>query len=294
MVGKAVRCLPSRFVPARFKGPSPVNFGRINASAESLQNDLDYAVRIAIDYLRYMQLNGISIKNKVLLEIGPGINFGSVLILACHGARVMVSDRFLTPWDDEYHPRFYGLLRDWVSRNIPVADTSALDSLLSLNGYPEDAIRLHFTPLENLEGIEDGSVDVVFSNAVLEHVVSPQNSFQQLARITRASGYGFHQVDFRDHRDMKRPLEFLLMEDNKFAREFEKCHGECGNRWRHWEYLALFSRAGFEVLDFSPNMFADEDYLRSFMSRIRKTSSRHLAVSKDELRIVSGLISVRR
>jgi SAM-dependent methyltransferase len=293
-----LRKILRKFRPVSALGPieasAPVNFSPRNASAEKLREDVNYAVGIARNYLQYIQSSQIEAKNKVILEIGPGINFGSILVLACYGARVMASDRFLAPWDDGYHPKFYGLLRDWVKANMPEADTSGLDKILAEKAYPPNVIKLFSTSLEELNGIEDESIDVVFSNAVLEHIVSPPRSFQQLARVTRKGGLGFHQVDFRDHRDMSRPLEFLLMKDAEFGLEFEDRHGECGNRWRHWEYLDLFSQVGFELINFSPNIFADEIYLQSFTPRIRRTASRHRNVSADELRIVSGLITVKR
>lgn len=272
----------------------PVNFNQKDTSPESLQNDVSYAVRIAENYLQYIQTSEIKIQNKAVLEVGPGVNFGSILVLAGYGARVMVSDRFLVPWDEEYHPKFYGLLKDWVKENMPDADTSPLDKILSLGGYPDNVIKLFATSLEELSGIADNSVDVVFSNAVLEHIISPPRAFQQMARISPKGAWGFHQVDFRDHRTMEQPLEFLLMNDAEFEREFEERHGECGNRWRHWEYLELFSQVGFEVIDFSPNIFADQAYLETFMPRIQNSSSKHISAALEDLKIVSGLITVKR
>ena len=293
---KRAKKILKRFRPLPPPSPAqkPVNFNQKDLSPTGLQNDISYAVQVAKNYLQFIQDNQIKIENKVLLEVGPGINFGSILILACFGAKVMAADRFLTPWDKEYHPKFYGLLKDWVMENMPDADISPIDKILSLGGYPDHVIKLFSTSLEELKGIPDDSVDVLFSIAVLEHITSPPQAFQQIARVSRKGAFGFHQIDFRDHRNMEQPLEFLLMEDTEFEREFEERHGECGNRWRHWEYLELFSRVGFEIIDFLPTCFADTDYLQTFMPRMQNSLSKYTLVTVEDLKIVSGLITVKR
>jgi SAM-dependent methyltransferase len=272
----------------------PVNFNQKDTSFEGLQNDVEYAARIAKNYLLYLKNSRAQIEGKIILEVGPGINFGTALILACYGAKVMVSDRFLTPWDKDYHPKFYAQLKDWLSKNMTDADTSLLTKILSTDGYPRDVIQLYSTPLEELEGISDKSVDVIFSNAVLEHIESPQACFKQMARVSRSGALGFHQVDFRDHRNMDRPLEFLLMNEAEFANEFKNRHGECGNRWRHWEYIDLFEKSGFNVVDFEPNIMAEDGYLDGFLPRLQASSSKHKVVKREQLRIVSGLFNLRR
>ena len=144
----------------------------------------------------------------------------------------MVADRFLAPWDPDYHPQFHILLRDRIQEKIPEADVSPLEIILAHGGYLSDTIRCYATALEELTNIPTASVDIIFSNAVLEHIYDPPTAFKSLARVSKLGGWGFHQVDFRDHRSMEQPLEFLLMSEAEFVQEFTQCHGECGNRYR--------------------------------------------------------------
>src|SRR5262249_34537432 len=158
-------------------------------------------------YLAAIRRDVPSLRDKTVLEVGPGINDGCALFLAAFGARPMVLDRFLAPWDAVYHPAFYSLLRTEITARYPDADTPPISALLDAGGYPDDASRRVEASLEE-DVVPPGSVDVVFSNAVVEHLCDPGAAFAALYRMTRPGGIGLHQVDFRDHRDFARPLEF--------------------------------------------------------------------------------------
>jgi SAM-dependent methyltransferase len=266
----------------------PANFRPLDTTPEALQRDLEYALLGGHIYLAI--LAGEFIKGKKILEIGPGINFGLPLILACHGADVMVADRFLNPWDPNYHPKFYGLLRDSLKSNWALIDPTPLDDILSQGRYSPQSISLCPCSLEELSTVPDQSVDVVISNAVLEHLYDLPLAFSHLARITKPGGLGIHQVDFRDHRDYSRPLDHLLLGDEEFCQEFTQRQGECGNRYRPSEMRQLLDLAGFEVRVFRPNLFTDDEYLRKFLGHLRKaSSSRYRDYPADDLRIISGL-----
>ena len=216
-------------------------------------------------------------------------------MLACLGAQVMVADRFLAPWDDNYHPRFYALLREWIEKNHANADLTPLNIILSSGRYSAESIRLFTTPLEKLDGVQKASVDVVLSNAVLEHLADPLPAFRQLARVSKPGALGYHQVDFRDHNDFSKPLEFLLSEDRSFAKEFSQRHGERGNRFRPAEYSTFFEKTGFRVLQFSPSCNADKEYLVEFLPRLQSAAgSKYQHEQVDNLRVIGGLFCVKK
>ena len=156
----------------------------------------------------------------------------------------MVADRFLPPWDPDYHPKFYALLKDSMENHWPLIDPTPLDRVLSQGQCPPESISLCSSSLEKLSGIPNRSVDIVVSNAVFEHLYDLKSAFSHLARITKAGGLGLHQVDFRDHRDNSRPLEHLLMRDDEFYGKFKAIHGEFGNRFRPQEMRQLLEQVG--------------------------------------------------
>jgi ubiquinone/menaquinone biosynthesis C-methylase UbiE len=94
-------------------------------------------------------------------------------------------------------------------------------------------------------GFADGSVDVTFSNSVLEHLPDIDQFLTECARITRPGGFGVHGIDVADHRRYSNPsihaLEFLTEERT------DPILHEC-NRLRLGDHERKFAEHGFEIL----------------------------------------------
>lgn len=276
-------------------GTDPANLRPLDSSPEAIKRDVAYALQTASLWIDCLPSGVEFIKGKRILEIGPGINFGSIVTLACHGARVLVADRFSSPWDAEYHPKFYNSLRDALAEKSTLIDLTPLDEIIGQEQYPQDIISIYTCSLEELSVVPDQSLNMVISNAVFEHLYDVKLAFAHLARITMPGGLGLHQVDFRDHRDYSRPLEHLLLSDKEFSREFKERHGECGNRLRPCEFQQYFEAAGFEVKEFRSDMIVDEEYLTDFMGRLRQArKSGYRNYNAEDFREASGLFIVVR
>ena len=263
--------------------------------ADAIETDLARATDVGLFYLDHLPGGLSSLKGKAVLEVGSGINYGSAMMLACHGARVIVAGRFRPPWDDLYHPRFYSRLREWIGANLPEAGVAPLDRLLECGWHCPEVIGSIAAALEDLSILPESWADIVVSNAAFEHLHDPDAALKSLARVSRPGAIGLYQVDFRDHRGLDTPLEFLLLSDGDFAREFEERRGECGNRYRPSEMTALFEKAGFRVIKFEPTIFAENCYLGEFIPRLRAAEqSRYRDIDAGELRVLSGLFSLVR
>jgi hypothetical protein len=254
-----------------------------------IDNDVDYAIRLAESYLAQIRRFGLDVQRAKVLELGPGINFGPQLILASYGAHVTVADPYLAPWSDDYHREFYRRLRARWS-----GEAGALDRVITANAYLRDLIETITEPAENLKSIQTASIDCVFSNAVLEHVYNLPKVSQELARITKLSGVNSHQIDFRHHADFSRPLEFLLSKEIDFRTNFRRNCGEQGNRWRPSEAHVLFEMAGFEVMRIEPTHWAEDSYLQDFIGRLRSTTCRYRNWPAEDLKVISARFELRR
>ena len=100
----------------------------------------------------------------------------------------------------------------------------------------------------SLRGIPGTSVDIVFSQAVLEHV--PLDVFDEtlcsLFRIQKPGGRGSHRVDFRDH--LQNSLHNLRFSEAVWERPwFAARGGFYTNRLRLSQILARVRAAGFLV-----------------------------------------------
>jgi SAM-dependent methyltransferase len=271
----------------------PVNLSHLDSTPESVAKDVEYALQVGVGMLEWVhELRPL--RGKTVLELGPGTNFGPIFVLACHGAIPIVADRFLAPWDTEYHPIFYREFRAELLRQHPEVDPSPIDRLLEAGGYPEDVLRRVTSGAESLD-LPSSSVDITLSNAVFEHLDDHRKAFTELFRITKPGGWGFHQVDFRDHRSFDRPLEHLLMPREKFDCIAKECFRECGTSLRPFEMTQLFQDCGFELEDFTRNYFATPEYLEEFLPRLRKSSrSPYREVAGEQLKVLSGFFIVHK
>lgn len=142
-----------------------------------------------------------------------------------------------------------------VFGNLPIGRQDILASLEGfdvarlrsgdLGGVDAERLELVHAPIEST-GLDAGSVDVVISNSVLEHVQDVDAALAELARITKPGGFGVHGIDTIDHRwygePNLHPLEFLTVDRS------QRMVGGC-NRVRLFEFKELFRRHGFEVVD---------------------------------------------
>jgi SAM-dependent methyltransferase len=270
-----------------------VNWRQPDASPDAIERDVAYAIKIGAEYVELLQTLGVELRGASILELGPGHNYGPVLVLACHGARVIVADRYRVPWFDGYHDKFYALLRQRLAAAHPNVDTSAIQRCVAIASTAQ-AVAVCDSPAENLTGLLNESIDVILSNAVLEHVQKPDRAAAELHRVTRPGGIGIHQIDFRDHRDFSRPLEYLLLEEREFEGMFAARHGECGRQTRHFEMSQFFCDAGFDVAEFDANWIAPDEYLDDFVPRLKQSSSIYKSMSRNELRVISGRFILRK
>ncbi len=251
------------------------------------REDVAYAISIGNLYLGFLDRMGIPVKGSCILELGPGKNYGSTIFLSCFGAHCTVADKYLSNWDENTHPIFYSALGQVIERKFPKADISPIKKLLQQNKYHPDVIQQISSPSEDLSSLPANYFDVVLSNAVLEHVVNPAASLNEIYRVTKGGGWNIHQIDYRDHRDYEQPLEYLFVENNDFAQMFKERNGECGNRYRAREFVSFFKNAGFLIDAVEHNMFAAHEYLVTTKERMAKNG---MAYAEEDLSILSGRI----
>lgn len=96
---------------------------------------------------------------------------------------------------------------------------------------------------KTLDSIPAGSVDLVLSNSVLEHIAEPVPTFAALRRVLAPSGLMLHAIDYRDH-FFKYPYHFLLFSDDAWRRWLDP--GDLP-RWRLGDHLRQLESAGFRV-----------------------------------------------
>src|SRR5262245_20029678 len=292
--GLLLRRAYQRFVVRNVTPNFHVYYANRQNNDEQLCREVDFAISCGTEYATGIarelgrRLEPIPDMSALsVLELGPGINFGAILICALFGARVAVFDKYLVGWNEAYHPRFYRLLRERVQdKGMGTADLVILDTIISEGCHSPEVLQAGRGDFGSGQiDLLDSSFDAVVSNAALEHVANVPRLCAELLRVTRPGGVGIHQVDFRDHANNDRPLDFLATPDWKYSIIFSDGHGGGGNRVRPTELIAEFRKAGFELVRFEPNCFADEAYVRD----IRPTLlPRYASIPIEDLRVVGG------
>lgn len=264
----------------------PVNFQP--RSSQEIRSAAEYAVSVATNVRNTLGHYGIDLTNRSMLEIGPGIGFGSTLLLGERCSRIGVVDAYLANWQKRFHPKLYSEMRHILARPSPF-----LDRVVAARKYG-GIIETAQEPAHSMRGVDDASFDLVVSNAVLEHVAFLPRAIEEMCRVTKPGGDGLHQVDFRCHRDFSWPLEHLLLTPGQFARIFDLTNGEVGCQYRVAEVAEFFAAAGFEVRDVYVNMLATPEYVSQFEPRLRLSASRYREWPIDEVSKVSASFCVRK
>lgn len=179
-----------------------------------------------------------------LLEIGPGRMVLRAPLLAGLGAERIW---FVDPADSAPHE---------AGPYLAAASTGRVHGIMApdLSGCADRAAilarsgaRLLIGGPSALAAIPDGSIDLVVSEAVLEHVRREDLAplMAQLRRVTAPDGMGLHIVDFQDH--LGGGLQHLRFSDRFWASPLVGRAGIYVNRLGLSAMAGRFRRAGFAV-----------------------------------------------
>ncbi|MEO1135261.1 MAG: methyltransferase domain-containing protein [Pseudomonadota bacterium] len=252
----------------------------------------NHAVGIVENYLKKLPGGASALREAKVLEIGPGRDMGTVMLLAAMGAqRVVAVDRFLGAWQEDWHELFLTILRRAAADAFQVDLTALVREATARQSFDIGSISFIDSAFETLDVNQAGQFDVTLSHSVFEHFYSPSEAARKLKALSSQDAVGAHHVDFRDHRNFGEPLEFLLVDDETYALPETNSDYGRGNRMRYEELCTEMSQAGFEHLASEPLTFSDEDYLKQLMPRLRESDSRFKNFRTDQLRVLSAAIT---
>lgn len=216
---------------------------RVGLFRHGAMDSSEYAIRV---FESHMDRCGLieDLAGKTVLELGPGDGAATGVLAAAHGARAILVDqgRFIR---DDVKP--YALLGEALrtrGHDVPELSTCGTsDNVLARC----DATYLA-NGLASLRGLGAGTVDVVFSQAVLEHVRRHEflDTMRELRRVLKPGSLASHQVDFRDH--LGGQLNNLRFGNKVWESGFFAKSGFYTNRIRFSEMLQLCRQGGFEVV----------------------------------------------
>jgi hypothetical protein len=217
---------------------------RLGLFVPGFMRDPDYAINV---FETHWRRAGSPEPGFTYLELGPGESLATALVAWSYGARggVLVDAGDFAVRDvASYRPLIERLAQKPSVRDVrKLKELSTLDALLTTVGA-----EMRTDGLAGLKALPSDSIDLVFSQAVLEHVPLADFSAtaEQLHRIQRPSGIGSHRIDFKDH--LQGSLNNLRFSEAAWEKPgFARRSGFYTNRLRFSAMRDAFTRVGFSV-----------------------------------------------
>jgi SAM-dependent methyltransferase len=223
----------------------PINYqswSNIGIFRHGTMKDPEYALRVFTTHFERVRSLLPTDKQLVGLELGPGDSLSGAILGASFGFnRVFLLDvgRFASNDFNTYE----ALIRFLQNRDVPTErynDCKTIEDILLRSN------TTYFTGgLRDLREIPGGSVDFVWSHAVLEHVRRAEflPTMRELRRVLAPGGVASHRIDLADH--LGGALNNLRFRRTLWESSTWSSSGFYTNRIRYREMLDLFHEAGF-------------------------------------------------
>lgn len=185
-----------------------------------------------------------TLQGRTVVEVGPGNSLLTGLYARSFGAArtFLIDVEELASQDISLFAQAEKLLSEQHLPAPGVAKASSISAAL---------IRLNAVYLTqgvtSLQTIPDGEVDLLFSQAVLEHIRLSEfgNFAKEMRRVLKPNGVASHVIDFRDH--LQNGLNNLRFSERVWEGEFFSRSGFYTNRLTWPAMEKLFREVGFCV-----------------------------------------------
>ncbi len=212
-----------------------------------------------------------TIKDKTILELGPGADLGIGLVLLSLGAKKYNSldiNNLVKTVPDELYKKLFAAIdkQDNIAETI---DKLAQQLELTKNGENE---KLNYVcdPSFNMNRFKNEGIDLVLSNAAFEHFDDIQTTFSQLTEIVQPGGTLLAEIDLSTHtrwiRD-KDPLNIY-----RYSPSYYEALKFCGspNRVRPHQYADYLDKNGWSNIKIIPYRTLDKAYVKHVKPHLAK------------------------
>jgi SAM-dependent methyltransferase len=271
--------IPAKIVLSRL----PVGYQqwrRLNLFVAGTMNRPKYAFDV---FKRHSEAAGFStLRGRTVLELGPGDSLLTALYAASFGAsRTWLIDA--APLASQESNLFAQAEQLLTQLELPVPGVCGKRSLSAIL----ESLNANYLTqgLASLKTVPDGAVDLVLSQAVLEHVrlADFRKILIEMRRVLKPEGVASHVVDFRDH--LQNGLNNLRFPSWVWESEFMARSGFYTNRLTWPAMEKLFQENGLSVqvrsIDLWPNGLPTPQ--RSMVLPFRKMCPNELMVKGAHL-----------
>jgi len=273
-----------------------------------------YCYRVWLRHLILAQSVGLPTNPCLVAELGPGDSLGTGIAALLTGAATYIAvdlvDYAATRKNIEMVDRLYALLSSRTPVPVPdfgnpgitgdlffpgqILDDDRLDAALSPSrvravraavsepGPEHDGIRVAYSTGEGKTLELEPALDLVFSQAVLEHVDDLEQVYAAISAALRPGGFASHAIDFKSHHFARGWDGHWTFSDRTWAvvrgrRRFAI------NREPLATHLQLIAAAGLEVVNVHRTIQASTIARSDLAPRFR-------TVSEEDLRTSSAIV----
>ena len=166
-------------------------------------NSAGYCREVWLKHLAMLPERATRSMPGTLAELGPGDSIGVGLAALLSGVNRYYALDVVRFSDTGSNVRIFDELAALFKARCPsLSDdrTSAIRSAILSPGSEHGGITIRYmVPWSDSGVIEPGTVDVILSHAVLEHVVDLECTYRALSLWLKPGGVMSHQIDFRSH-----------------------------------------------------------------------------------------------
>ena len=221
-----------------------------NVLDRNLIASVEYSKSVFEKYLRFLDIQNTDsfLRGKTILEIGPGDSLTvAFLFLACGAKKVICLDRFPLARNIKKN----SALTKTILQQLPSENRKCLQKIVSFDSKEKivwDNSRLIYCcSKKKTMPAQNSSIDIVVSNAVLEHIPNLDAMFCELKRIMKPGSLMVHAADLGPHQmSIKNPLDFLMLPG--WAWKLITSHRGAPNRARKSCYEKLLKKYSFNIL----------------------------------------------
>ena len=238
--------------------------------ASEITRAVEYDFSVAEGWLDCLEQYGggaVDLAGKSVLELGPGADLGTGLILLAMGAEkyaaVDVND-LADGASDEFYDKLLERLADR-------ADVETLrGELASARKNAGDKLQYHCNRDFDLSVLPDNSVDLIVSQAAFEHFDDVKRTVEQMSKLAMPGATLVCEIDLATHTRRIRdrdPLNIYRYTD--WFYNLMKFRGS-PNRVRPQDYRRILADAGWINIEQYPLAVLDKNYLAQIQPSLAK------------------------
>ena len=243
-------------------------------SNKEYERAIDYDFRIVerwSDYLRVCSDENNAIKNKVVLELGPGPDLGTGFILSALGVKkyIALDVNGLAAYTPKY---FYERLLERIKEKYPHSDIAYLKEQITKYYEGEESVVNYIVnrDFEIKKAIKD-KVDIIFSHAAFEHFENIEKTIKELSDITKKGSILIARIDLQTHARWIRDKDPLnIYRYNELFWSTFKFNGS-PNRIRRSEYERLLEKNNWHCIRIEPTKILEKEYVEKVKPTLSNT-----------------------